>query len=497
MASLVPLSFSIKRNEGDIDKERVLLIILVLCLAIWNIPRLFHNVFWADECFSLLTAQGLDQYIDNTLNDAGAHPPLYNFMLWVFCNIFGYNPVTYQILSFIPWIIIVLLGVTVIKEKFGVVTSFSFILFCTFLDTSRVYITEVRSYEWDALLILLCYLFCYKIFCDHKPRDYYLFAIFSIISAYLHYYCIFAVFFFYMILLIEAIVHKKEMLRKILSLIIVSLICYLPWIVIAFQAIRDLTENFWQTSVPPFYDCMGWIFKFEFGNDYVSTIVGIILFSIMVLCSVIVIRHNCDGKISIEKLSGIDWWLIAGLTSIIGTIVLATVVSYLIHPMLVHRYLYPVSIVAWLLFTYTVVKCLEYRNELRKKVSIALICSLLVVGAPSFYVSMLEENQNNEETEATLDELNFITAEDIIYTDIHHFAWTLIDFYFSGAGKQEISLDDLPVVDKTKCNYLFISQKMNDQIEAQLSSQGLSYTIVTESAVIERHHFNVYLIAVL
>ena len=468
-------------------KQAIVLASIILVLIAVNIPRLQFNLFWCDECFSITSVQSFSKVIERALWDAGAHPPLYLFMLYAHCQIFGYSPVSYQLYAMIPWILIMIVGATFIRKRFGFASALIFILLSTFLKFSVRFEMEVRSYEWCALFVLICYIYLLKILEDRKARDYCIFTAFSILSAYSHYYCAMAIAFFYLVLIIDSLTHHKEEIKRVSIMSAITIVAYVPWIIIAFKSILYLSHSFWKKTYLTPLECMGLIFDSPIG-------LGFVLFLVMILFTVLIIMNNM--KENDNKACTMDIWIIAGLLSIGGSIFIATIVSLAVTPILVDRYLYPVSIVAWLLLSYSVINYWKTNTGAMKKAATIMIAAILITGIPYFIINYSNEIHNENLTEETLNDLSEIEQMNnpLILSNIRDFDSDKgeIGYYFPSVPASVYDTNTLQQLKSDTQYYLFIEGMIDDETITVLNDNGYTYEMMSEKAQLDMYKFCAY-----
>lgn len=471
------------------NKKTLLLIIVAVSLIIFAIPRIHYNLFWGDECYSIISAQSFDNLLKYAYTD-GANPILYYLILYICVSVFGGTPETYHLVSFIPWIIILILSITWIRKKFGSFVSLIFMILATLLETSFYYLVEVRSYELDILFMLLGFLFLLEILQKHEKKHYYCFIIVSLLGAYSHYYCILASIFLYFILLVDSWFINKQYKKMFAFTVVATIIGYSPWLILKMSTIAKSSTTMWMKTVPSIKECIESFFLSSFSQ---------MLFLAMIICSAIIIFNNIKkSKNDNQPPSPETLWIIAGVCAVIGSILVSVLFSTLISPVLVTRYLFPVSVIAWLLLSYSAVHCC---NDIKVKnvIIIAIVGLVLITGIPHCQVVLFNEKNSEAFTERTLERLDFIEEGDYILSDVDHFDWTILDYYLPGIEHttKPINPYELPEIDKERQNFLFIYETMDEKIEGQLSLQGLGYETIMEDAHIQGLNFKVYEITVL
>ena len=233
------------------------------------------------------------------------------------------------------------------------------------MKCAYTYNTQIRMYSWAELFVLLSFYELYLILKKDKTKNYILFVLFSLCAAYTHYYALISVAFFYLALYLFAIKHKNRW-KKIIISSAVTIVAYLPWLGVLVKSFQRTAETWWVTKMPSIKNCIYFVcenkyifllFFFVIGmyvlyesrilNVSLSGQIQIYLKKFVWNCKVL--TEN-DTSVSNEEDKKINNILIAaGLFSLAGTCLVGVVLSYLISPLFIERYLFPIAGVFWLI----------------------------------------------------------------------------------------------------------------------------------------------------
>ena len=460
-----------KNTDFQINYQRLAVAAFSVLLIVLHFVRIFDNNFWGDEAYTIrLSQMNFTEMLMETAADV--HPPLYYFIVQLFCKLFGYSGAVYHLASLVPYVIGVVVALTVIWKWFGMEASILFILLSSLLETAVTYNVEVRMYSWGALFLLLSFLALYRIFTRNQTKDYVCFVLFSLGTAYTHYYCLISVAFFYIVLIGLALVKRKEYFKRTLIACLVTVAAYLPWLIALIQTLRRTMGDFWMLYIPYLKDCFGYMF---------SGSLQYVLFAVMLLAvafSAWYQRKDC-GKVL---------WLAAGLCSIFGTIMVGNVVSRLFRPVMIVRYLYPVSIIAWVLLAVGISGCR------RKRLYTGLLAAaLLITSGPQFIRTVQAEKTQNVLLQETLEATSRIAgAGNVIVTDLEYIDWTVGDYYYPGSEQIYMGDGVLPALTEGKDYWLMLSGKLSEEMTAELQIQGYVSEILVEQGVIGTNPVVVY-----
>lgn len=450
--------------------SRVFIIAYALFLFSLHFIRIFDQNFWADEAFTINTVrENFMEMIHITALDV--HPPLYYIIVKVFAEIFGYTGAVYHLASVIPYGIMLILGVTIIWKWFGKETSIIFITFASLLSTSIQMNVEVRMYSWGTLFVLVCFLALYKILTDEQSYAWAIFVVAALAAAYTHYYCLISVAFFYLVLIIEVVLRKRNLLHKMIGACVITVLAYLPWLFVLLETFQRSTGDFWQTELQPMEQFVEYIFSSKY------SFIFMIIFVIAVLIWMVMER----------KLSEKMVWILAGIAALIGTAAVGIMVSVLVRPMFISRYLYPVSVVAWLLLGVCI-------SRLKGKTVYALIITLLILssGLPEYYSTYIEEKDSNAKLEQTLEMANVLIEEDdIIITNDMFIYWTVAKLYYP---KNQCDYFDFvyPDLDTDKTYWCINTKKLSNKEKETLLNKGLKTELIESDGVLGTYKVMIY-----
>lgn len=129
-----------KKNEIKIVFTVFIILSAVYLSLVWN------NNVWMDEAFTAsLVHTDFRGVIERSMADT--LPPLYNIILKLATDIFGYTIPVMKITSVVPMLLTLLLGATVVRKRFGFRTALLFMLFITFMPLFMYYGVEIRMYS--------------------------------------------------------------------------------------------------------------------------------------------------------------------------------------------------------------------------------------------------------------------------------------------------------------------------------------------------------------
>ena len=460
-----------KDANNRFDYWRIAAVAFAAVLVVLNLLRIFDNNFWGDEAFTIrLSWMSVPEMLRATAEDV--HPPLYYGIVQLFCKVFGYTGVVYHLASFVPYVLVIVVALTLIWKWFGGSASVILIILSSLLETSVIFNVEVRMYSWGSLFMLASFLALYSIFTKNRTRDYVWFVLASLAGAYTHYYCLVAVAFFYVILIGLALIKREAYFKKTLIACLVTVAAYLPWLIVLLQTFRRTMGDFWMTYIPYLKDCFAYLF---------SGRLQYVLLAIMLLAVMLTAWYQ---RKDFSKVL----WLAAGMSSIFGTILVGNLVSRIFRPVFIVRYLYPVAIIAWVLLAVGIA-------SLKKKHIYCAIISvaLLITCIPQYFTAYQADKQQNELLRMTLEATADISGEDsVILTNLEYLDWTVLDYYYPEVEHVLLDTAEIPVLDKEHTYWLMLQGEILADVVTQLEVQGYAADTVVENGTLGTNPVVVY-----
>lgn len=468
-------------EEGKGECRRIsytygIAILYTLILFALNFLQVYNSDFWSDEGYSImLSRMSFSDMLDATANDV--HPPLYYTLLQIICRIMDFRWSSYRLLSIIPYGIMLVFALTVVWKKFGKETALILITCSSLLNTAVEYNVQTRMYSWGALFVLLSFYYLRGILEYNRIRDYAGFVAMSLGAAYTHYYCLISVAFFYLVLLVVAVVRRKEYLVRVFVACGITVAAYLPWFIILLQTFVRTSEYYWMTEIPSFWDCM--LYLFSSRCEKILLLLFLVMTVVPIAYKTGIVQYAKSEKwnftvsfgISGFRLSRETVWSIAGLLGILGTVLTGIAVSMIFRPMFSVRYVYPVSAVAWLMLGIVLSKCR------RKTACTAIIVVLIVRNCLPFYLGnyyWLEYCEDKLETVLKVTEE--ISANDVILTDAPLMDWTIINTYYPGVCHGMFAAWNMEVLQEYDDYWLFLGNEMDADKALFLEESGYEVT---------------------
>lgn len=290
------------------------------------------------------------------------HPPLYYIILKVFSKIF--NPLDNQslvllgkIVSLIPIALILAVSFTKIKKEFGLLAAglFSFLIVSSF--NVMVYSTVIRMYSWGLFFITIQLIYLYDIIHRKDTKiAWIVFTIASICSTYTHYFSAIASIIIYLVLFAYLLHSNRKELKKWIVSTIVSLVAYLPWMGILLSQVSTVSDHYWIKPIG--FDTVISYIDFIFSPSV--GIIGRILEIFLIVLLIALVYLSLKNKKSSDDY--VNFSLIS-MSIIFLTMIAGIVLSFLIRPIFVSRYILPCFGGLWLGVAILLAKCFDNRNR--------------------------------------------------------------------------------------------------------------------------------------
>lgn len=202
----------------------IFLILIQSFVSLYN-SYLFH-AFWYDEAYTIALIKYPMEDI-GTITSTDVHPPMYYYMLKIFCGIFGESIFEMRIFSGLGIIASLLLALFTIRRLLGEKTALAFMVLLVIMPVSQYLATEIRMYSWAMFFVLGCSIFAYKVYLRRVFINYIFMMLFAIGAIYTHYYALVSVGVIYLLLCI-ALLHKGRNIVRLTLFGLIILLVYSP-----------------------------------------------------------------------------------------------------------------------------------------------------------------------------------------------------------------------------------------------------------------------------
>lgn len=230
------------------DKILILNIIIIILGAIFISLGAFHTNIWFDESYSVAISNHSFSEIWN-IGGNDVHPVFYYMMLKIVSLIFGNNILVFRLFSIVPIVILSILGITHIRKDYGERTGIIFSFLTLFLPIIAAYSSEIRMYTWVMLFVTITAIYANRIYKNELSiKNWVIFALFSLLSAYTHYYGLMFAGIINVILFIYLLKNRKGKNKDLKIFIIqavVECLLYVPWLYYFIKQLTSVGGGYW------------------------------------------------------------------------------------------------------------------------------------------------------------------------------------------------------------------------------------------------------------
>lgn len=230
------------------DKLLILNILIIILGTIFISLGAFHTNIWFDESYSVAIANHSFCDIWN-IGGNDVHPVFYYIMLKLVSIVFGNNILIFRLFSIVPVAISGVLGITHIRKDYGKMTGILFPFLTMFLPIITSYASEIRMYTWVMLFVTVTAIYANRIYKnENSNKNWIIFALFSLLSAYTHYYGLMTAGIVNLILFVYLIKNRKTRKNDLIIFIIQAIIevsLYLPWLFYFVKQLKYVGKDFW------------------------------------------------------------------------------------------------------------------------------------------------------------------------------------------------------------------------------------------------------------
>ena len=273
---------------------------------------IFHTTIWFDESYSIAISNNHNFAEIWQIGGHDVHPVFYYWLLRILSLIFGNNILVYRLFSALALCALSILGYTHIRKDFGEKVGLLFSFFALFLPVCVVYAGEIRMYIWGMVFVTLMFIYGSRI---HKGqtsiKNWVIFALFSLISAYTHYYGLMAAGIANGLLFLDLVVKatkQKQWTKELTCFMVqaaVELALYIPWILSLLLQISQVSKGFWIQFEFPKTVIEMFIFQFT-GNldtiyidNWLGGIFGLIVFITSISLMIIKRKEQIEPAIKL------------------------------------------------------------------------------------------------------------------------------------------------------------------------------------------------------
>lgn len=484
------------------------LFLLALLVCGMNLILIFDNVVWGDEAYAANLIRHDVDSIFQVLTLEENHPPLYYLWLKLFAEIFGYSAPVYHFASYVPFVIGIILAVTLLRKHFGNLPAAFFVIISGLSAPCLEYNMEIRMYALAFLGIAGAFYCAYRIFDGSKGAAWAGMVFWSLVAAYSHYYALVAAGILMFVTFVGAFFkfRGKVWIKGLVSLL-VFVAAYMPWLSQLFRATKSVSGNWWMTEIETVGQCLTMI---SCGRSMGKIILplAVVLFVVLLLAesAVFNIKRGEDKTVirittpCVAGWSAHTWTVTAGVLTILGTLVFAYGISVLMTPLLTGRYLYPLCAITAIILVMETGRLFTLLENLRQKthqkwllsvgkgIVFLILAVLFLKGVGDYKAYKAVTESESAGTEETLYLIGEPTEEtEMINNGIMHIGWTVLDYYYPDNKIRNGNYD----VAESNDFWYFTPDFLESEDVAGLQAEGYSIAGYGEHQI-SKYHFVLY-----
>lgn len=312
-----------KRKLSGRDVAGFLLLGLSLIMLGKSLMLCFSNDIWYDELFTVGMAEhSYGELVRFTAADV--HPPLYYCIVKLFVDLCKLimpgvgTVIPAKIVSVLPYFILLLYAVTLIRKRFGLFVGGMFLFCVTAMPQLPAYTVEVRMYGWALLFVTAVFLHAGELIGIYVNQNAVLenargakapvaaygsggaggaeigqrqkrmrclhgaaFTLYGLAAAYTQYFACVAVVMVYLWVLLAFWRRDRRRVREWLLCTAVSVVGYVPWLAALTGQLGAVSENYWILPLTwrSLGGCVKFLMKPAFSDERVNTVLAVVLFA--------------------------------------------------------------------------------------------------------------------------------------------------------------------------------------------------------------------------
>ena len=369
---------------------QIFLILSILILVYMLTTPLNHIITNIGEYFTLtITNFPISDIL--TISKGEFNPPLYYLIAKLATKFLGNSVFILNILSIIPYAIIILVSTVKIRKDYGWLTAGVFAFSIGVMSEFFTYFLMARMYSWAILFAVLAFIYFKDIICDDSKISWILFTAFSVLASYTHYFAGLTVAVIYLFLLAYLLKNNRDKIKFWAASAAVSIILYVPWIFTLIGQIQALEPTLMpKVNLDLILASLGY---FANASDAFFGFVAILMIAVLGILFYTQ-RQNIDLKDQFIILSGFGVF--------ITTLLIGIVVSLIYKPVMMTSCIIFAAAIMWLSISIIISKIKSRRLFL---ISFALIVLILISGVATVIATngnLYKDNIANNEAIAQI-----------------------------------------------------------------------------------------------
>ncbi|HCM92499.1 MAG TPA: hypothetical protein DIS78_08055 [Lachnospiraceae bacterium] len=374
-----------EKEKKDINISGILIPwLLVILGAFIYISLTFNYNVWLDEAFtaSLVNAD-MPEVIRRSMADT--LPPLYNILLKLSTDFFGYSVPVMKMTSAVPMILTMILGATIVRKRYGTLTSCIFILAIIVMPNMFFYGVEIRMYSLGFLFATAAGIFAGETVNSPRFLNWMMLTLSTVLAGYSHHFAFVTAGLTYLFILIYACVEssryrededkEKHPLRlgSFFICLLATVILYFPCLLVTLQQLKSVSGYFSMPEVTLSVFIKYSRYPFTAGFTPLSII-------LLVLTGLLFIRALVRKNKTVGDLYIIYCFILYYIVLLFGTVISRIMTANIF----VDRYLFFALGLIWLFFA-------REAATLKKWAAYLIVMLEIVIGTNAYNIAYASE----------------------------------------------------------------------------------------------------------
>ncbi|MBP5384679.1 MAG: glycosyltransferase family 39 protein [Lachnospiraceae bacterium] len=250
-----------------------------------------------DEAFTAtLVNTDMSGVISRSMHDT--LPPLYNILLKLMTDAFGYSVPVMKIVSVLPMFFTLLLSATVVRKRHGLMTASVFMLSLTAMPLMLYFGLEIRMYSLGFFFATASGIYAYEVLCSSNRKNWILFTLFSVLAGYSHHFAFVTVGFVYLFLLLYYIMRDRTHIRRWLFCLLATFILYLPCMVITLKQMKRVSGYFSMPEITLSVFARYMLYPYITGTTVLSVLLGLAVAGLFLYRLILFLRARRQSRVS-------------------------------------------------------------------------------------------------------------------------------------------------------------------------------------------------------
>ena len=229
--------------ENNRKKENIISFGLVVLGAVVYLSLVFNENVWLDEAFTAsLVRTDMAGVLSRSMADT--LPPLYNILLKISTDIFGYTVPVMKVTSVVPMIITMILSATVVRKRHGFKASALFTVALFTMPNLLFYGVEIRMYSLGFLFATAAGIYACEVICEYNRKNLIIFSVVSALAGYSHHFAFVSVGMVYFFMLLYYFFLDRKNIKRWFMCLLLTVVMYIPCLIVTLKQFKSVSGYF-------------------------------------------------------------------------------------------------------------------------------------------------------------------------------------------------------------------------------------------------------------